>query len=346
MKKYLLLFITVVIVSSSIKAQDYDDHPGQYMDAIEKAHNDMDKQYMAYTSAAAHRRRARKVEKLRKQVLTSIEKAEDYTMNLPYYKSDNSLRQSSIDYIKMCYSIFNEDYDKIVNMEDIAEQSVDEMEAYILLKEKTDEKLHEAGVKLHAATVAFAAKYNVNLIEGGGDELSDKMAVASKLHHYHNKIFIVFFKCNWEDNALTKAINDKKVNDAEQARTALIKYCNEGLAILDTTKGFEGDLALVNSCKNCLKFYKKMAENDVPKVTDFFVKEENFQKLKKNLDGKSSPSKEEVDTFNKAVNDFNVAVNVYNQNNQTMNNGRNEVIADWDKTGTEFYDTHMPHYKK
>lgn len=345
MKKYLFFVITLIVSCVCAKAQDYDDHPGQYMDAIAKAHIDMDKQYMAYTSAAAHGRRARKVEKLRKQVLTTIEKSEDYSINLPYYKSDNSLRQASIDYIKMCYSIFNEDYDKIVNMEDIAEQSIDEMEAYILLKEKTDEKLHEAGVKLHAATVAFAAKYNVNLIEGD-DELSAKMAVASKLHHYHNIIFIVFFKCNWEDNALTKAINDKKLNDAEQARSALIKYCNEGVSLLDTCKGFEGDLALVASCKSCLKFYKKMAENDVPKVTDFFVKEENFQKLKKNLDSKSSPTKEEIDTFNKAVNDFNVAVNTFNQTNQNMNAGRNEVIADWNKTGTEFYDTHMPHYKK
>jgi hypothetical protein len=345
MRKYVLILITLLSVSIVTKAQDYDDHPGQYMDAIAKAHIDMDKQYMAYTSAAAHGRRARKVEKLRKQVLTAIDKSEDYTINLPYYKGDNSLRQASIDYIKMCYSIFNEDYEKIVNMEEIAEQSVDEMEAYILMKEKTDLKLKQAGASLHAATVAFAAKYNVNLVEGN-DELGDKMAVAAKLHHYHNIIFIVFFKCNWEDNALTKAINDKKLNDAEQARTALIKYCNEGLAVLDTCKGFEGDMALVNSCKSSLKFYKKMAETNVPKVTDFFVKEENFQKLKKNLDGKSSPSKDEIDTFNKAVNDFNVAVNVYNQNNQEMNTSRNEMLAEWDKAGTEFYDTHMPHYKK
>lgn len=345
MKNYYLLLITLFIASTITKAQDYENHPVQYMDAINKAHVDMDKKYMAYTSAAAHSSRARKIEKLRNQVVESIEKSEDYTMNLPYYIKDNSLRQSSIDYIKICYSIFNEDYAKIVNMEEIAEQSVDEMEAYILLKEKTDEKLHEAGVKLHAATVAFAAKYNVHLIETN-DELSEKMAVAGNLHHYHNKIYMVFFKCNWENNMLTKAINGKKLNDAEQARTALIKYCNEGMAILDTCKGFEGDMALVNNCKTCLKQYKKMAETDVPKVTEFYVKEENFEKMKKNIEGKSSPSKVEVDAFNKAVNDYNLAVNDYNTTNNAMNTNGNDIVNSWGTTSSEFYDTHMPHYSR
>lgn len=46
-----------------------------------------------------------------------------------------------MEYVNFCYTIFNEDYAKIVDMEEIAEQSFDEMQALLILREKVDEKL-------------------------------------------------------------------------------------------------------------------------------------------------------------------------------------------------------------
>ncbi|MEO8415771.1 MAG: hypothetical protein ABI472_19055, partial [Ginsengibacter sp.] len=58
----------------------------------------------------------------------SIENSRFKTIDLPIYKgNDNSLRQSSIDYLKFCYNVFNDDYAKILNLEDIEEQSLFEI---------------------------------------------------------------------------------------------------------------------------------------------------------------------------------------------------------------------------
>src|ERR1700739_3001187 len=141
--RYLLfsLVTTVLLACTKIStAQDFNN-PGEYMSAINNAHVEMNKKYMAYMSAAAHIHRKRKIEKMRVQTLESIEKSLGMTGELPYYKGDNSLRKSSMDYIKFCYSIFNEEYSKIVNTEEIAEQSYDAMQAFLLLEEKTDEKI-------------------------------------------------------------------------------------------------------------------------------------------------------------------------------------------------------------
>ena len=118
------------------------------MTAMTNAQIEMDQRYMAYISASAHSRRAKKIEKLRTQALESIDNAKYKTIDLPKYKGDNSLRQASMDYIQFCYRIFNEDYTKIVNMEEIAEQSVDQMQAFLLLEEKASEKLQEASENL------------------------------------------------------------------------------------------------------------------------------------------------------------------------------------------------------
>jgi len=48
---------------------------------------------------------------------------------MPPWKGDRSYRNSSVAYLKLVYHVFNEDYGKILNLEEIAEQSYDAMEA-------------------------------------------------------------------------------------------------------------------------------------------------------------------------------------------------------------------------
>jgi len=317
------------------------DDPGKYMTSISNALTIMDKTYMSYVSAAAHSKRAKKIERLRQQTIESITKSKYALTDLPFYQSDNSLRKSAIDYVQMCYNIFNDDYARIVNMEEIAEQSVDEMQAYLLLKEKTNEKLRGASEAMHTAQKDFAAKYNVRLIESES-ELGRKMEIASKVNHYHNDIYLWVFKCNWQEGKLTDAITKKKINDIEQARSALLKYVTDGLAAMDTTKAFEGDVSLKNACKTLLLFYKKECETEVSKMSDFLLKDEEFNKMKKAFESKSNKSKEDVDAYNKAVNELNAASNIFNQTGQRLNNDRNQSFNNWANAENSFMDTHIP----
>ena len=341
----LLALLGFLCLSLATTAQDLDN-PGNYIGAVNKARGDMDTKYMQYISAAAHGRRARKVEKLRQEVLNKITESRYKTTDLPYYKGDKSLRQASIDYIQMCYTVFNEDYNKIINVEELAEQSVDEMQAYLLLQDKVSEKLNEAYGKLDKATREFAAKYNVTLTEDASP-LGAKMEAAGQLNKHINAVFISFFKCNWEDGQMVKAMNDKKVNDMEQARSALLSFAGEGLKGLDTIKPFEGDASLIVACRKALQFYQQAANKDIPKLTDFYVKEEEFDKLKKSYEtkGGSDRTKADVDAYNKAVNDINASVKGFNQTNQKVNTARTQMINEWNEAEKRFADEHMPHYR-
>src|SRR5580698_4107994 len=299
----------MTLFGAAAKAQDSKTpdltNPGGYMTAIGNARGDMDAKYMQYVSYAAHGRRARKAEKLRQEVLDKITDSRYKTTDLPLYKGDNSLRQASIAYIQVTYNVFNEDYKKIVNIEELAEQSVDEMQVYLLLQDKVNERLNEAYNTLNTAMKTFAAKYNVTLTEESSP-LGEKLSTADKLDKHINTVYIAFFKCNWEDNQMVKAMNDKKLNDMEQARSALSSYAVEGLKGLDTVKPFEGDASLIAVCRKALLFYQKAADKDVPKLTDFYVKQEEFDKIKKTFDAKGSGrTQTDVDTYNKAVNDLN-----------------------------------------
>jgi hypothetical protein len=341
----IVLFIALLSISVTTNGQAIEN-PGEYMTAIYKARTDMDQKYMQYLSAAAHGRRARKVEKLRGEVLESINQSKYKTTDLPKYKGDNSLRQGAIDYITLCYQVFNEDYKKIVDMEELAEQSFDGMSAYLLLQEKIGEKLEQASEKVQKVSKEFAAKYNV-LLDETQSALGAKLDAAGKVSDYTNALFLIFFKCNWMDKEMVTAMNNKKVNDVEQSRSSLLKFATEGLQGIDTLKTFNGDPSLANACRDVLKYYKKVAETDVPKLTDFYLKEENFNKTKKSFESKSGSSrtKEDVDAYNKAVNEYNEGINTFNKTNNTMNKERTQQMNAWEGAQKKFQDTHMPYYR-
>lgn len=343
--RHFVLFLVLLISITSTQGQAIEN-PGEYVTAVNNARGGMDAKYMQYLSAAAHGRRARKVEKLRGEVLETINQCKYKATDLPKFKGDNTLRQGVIDYMTLCYRVFNEDYKKIVDMEEVAEQSYDAMSAYLLLQEKVSEKLTEASAQMHKVAMDFAAKYNVQ-IDSSKDALDNKLDVAGKLNDYVNEVFLIFFKCNWQDNLMVTAMNNKKVNDVEQARSSLIRFANEGRKGLDTLKTFNNDPSLANTCREVLKWYKKMAETDVPRLTDFYLKEENFNKVKKSYESKGSGrTQADVDTYNKTVNEFNDGINVFNKTNNTLNKERTQMMNSWENAQKKFQDTHMPYYKK
>ncbi len=345
LNNYIFLILFLFTTPLFTAAQNFEN-AGEYMIAISKAREVMDTKYMQYLSAAAHGRRIRKVENLRMQAVESITQSRYKTIEIPYYKGDNSLRQGSIDYILLLYRIFNEDFSKIVNMEEIAEQSFDEMQAYLLLQEKTNEKLKEAVAYLQKISREFADKYKVNIIDKK-DPLGEKMEMAGKLNNYTDKVFLLFFKCNWQDNRMVKAMDAKKINEVEQSRNALAQYANEGLKALDTLRTYNGDPTLANACRQVLEFYKKMAEKEVTVLTDFYLKEDNFQKIKKNFDAKlpQSRTEQEVNTYNKAVNEMNASINNFNKTNQVLNDSRNQVLKNYQEAEKKFADANMPYYR-
>ncbi len=89
MRKNVHNFVMLLIVCMSIALSSQGqaiENPGEYMTAINNARGGMDAKYMQYLSAAAHGRRARKVEKLRAEVIETINQSKYKTTDLPKYK--------------------------------------------------------------------------------------------------------------------------------------------------------------------------------------------------------------------------------------------------------------------
>jgi hypothetical protein len=81
-----------------------------------------------------------------------------------------------------------------------------------------------------------------------------------------------------------------------------------------------------------------------PMVTDFFLKQEDFAKIKKQFDAKPAGKRtqQDVDQFNNAVNSINTASNNFNTAMNELNKQGNSALNDWNKTYSKYMDEYMP----
>lgn len=294
-------------------------------------------------SAASHGRNMKRIEKKRNELINSIDKVREKINDMPSYNGDKSVRDSAVHYVKILYSLFNEDYAKLVDMEEIAEQSYDMMEAYLLAQQKASEKLKEAAAAYDRSHRAFAKNNNINLIESKS-ELDQKLETVGKVQDYYNQVYLIFFKAYKQEYFFMEALKEKNTNAMEQNRTALLDYANEGLEKLKALKGFNSDKSVETACRKVLEFYKDEAEKDFVVLSDFLLKAENFEKAKTSFET-SSKSKSDVDQYNKAVAEINKASDKYNNTNQQLNGKRNDLVKQYEETVNGFMDTHMPYAK-
>lgn len=229
-------------------------------------------------------------------------------------------------------------------MEEIAEQSYDAMEAYLLMEEKVSEKLQEGNERMKAAQNVFAAKNNIKLINGQS-ELGDMMQEVHDMNLYHHQVYLIFFKPFKQEAYLLEAIEKNNITGIEQNKNSLLKYAQDGLVKMNNLKPFKGDNSIAASCKSMLNFYIKEVNDKMSTISDFFLTKERFATIEKEFAKKSNPTNEEVAAYNKGVNDINKASNAYNQNNQTLNQQRTEALNNWNRAVKTFFDEHTPHYK-
>lgn len=340
--KLVMMLTAFVLVQKVTFAQQKFATAVEYLNFIGEQYEQLTDDQWSYTRAVANDKSARKVENKRQDLLKTNKQAQTKISQLPGFEGNTEYRDSVVSFLELNYNVLNEDYEKIMNMEEIAEQSYDLMEAYLLAQEIAGEKISSASDMLAARHKVFAESYNITLIEDSSKK-SLKLQKASLVYKYYNKIYLIFFKAYKQEAYLMDAVNRGDVNAMEQSKNALLEYSEEGLTKLKEIKAFEGDNSLKEACSQTLNFYKEEASEKSPVIINFFLKMEKFQSIKEAFEGKKEKNRtqEDVDQFNGAVNDYNTATNEYNETNEYLNKTRSKKLDNWNSGSTKFTKRHV-----
>lgn len=336
-----VIFIFFLAVVCQIQAQSYQNAL-EYLQFVDEQQKDIPRRTWRYTKAIAHSRSDRAVENKREQLVKEIEKALDKIKKAPGYEG-NEFKEQVLENLEFTKNLLNNDYEKIIDMKAVSEQSYDAMEAYMKAQELTDEKMEEVQKTYENNYYAFASKHNIEIIESESD-LGKKMAVSNEVFKYYKKMYLIYFKVYVNEIYLMDALNAGDANAIQQNANALSRSAKEGLAILDTISAYNDDKSLIDITRKSFEFFEDEADNKISILVDFLILNEDMQKSQEALENtpKRKRTKEQVDKFNAMVNDFNKAVKTYNRTNSTLNRTRSIVIRDINEANQEFLSRHIP----
>jgi hypothetical protein len=324
-------------------AQEFKS-PVDYLEFMAKESDIISRNTWKYTLAVAHSKSARKIDATRKGLVKSIQNAQKKVESLKNgYNGDIEYRDQMITYLTISENQINQEYDKIIDMQEVAEQSYDYMEAYILARELVNEKINSEVDKLNTNQKLFANKYGIQISESNS-ELSKKMKISNEVFDNQTELYLIFFKGNITDFNLMKATQDKDLSAIQQNAAALQQFAEEGLTKLKTFKSYKNDPSLVNATKKAMEFYQKEAAELAPKITSFLMLNEKMEESNTTMNNKKpkNRTKEEVDAFNKLVNDVNKEIGNYNKLNAKFNTDKSMIVNNWNAASDSFVSKHVP----
>jgi len=330
-----ILYINKTHCQTSQEAADY---MGKILDPLSETKNET----WQYIKAMAHSKGAKRVEKKRQKLLNEIREVRTEINRQHSFNQDDTLKKAIVEYLNLDYTILKEDYGKILDMEAIAEQSYDNMEAYLLAKELASEKLHESFDIVKKAEKDFAAKYNITLIESEEDRMSEKIRKAGDALKYYNTIYLIFFKSHKENSYVIESLQNKDINAFVQHNSTLEKFTEEGIASLDTIKSFKGDIRLKRAAAKYLLYLNQESKTTYNTQKENFMMMDKFDKIAKSFKSKRQKdlTQKDIDEYNKAVNDVNKAINESNNLNDQSFEMRKKLLENWNETTDEFLKNH------
>ena len=316
--------------------------PVDYMTQISSEFKAIQGATWDYTKSVAKNKSARKVDKNRVELIKTISASIEKVKKIGDFKGETYYRDSILSYLVMNKAVVSHDYEKIMNLEEIAEQSYDLMDAYMAAQEAASDKLSEAGEMVDAVEKRFASENNINLIEST-DKISLKLKKASEVFDYYNPVYLIFFKSYKQEAYLSEALSKGDVSGMEQNKSSLASFAQEGLDKLAAIKDYNGDPSLKAACTDMLKFYLDEAEKHYLVLIDFQTTKEAFEKAKTQIDSKkpNERTQADVDNYNAMVKEYNNKTAEYNSTINDLNNRRSKLLNNWNNTSANFTNKHI-----
>lgn len=340
MNKYIITLILITCFEFKASAQAFSSGI-EYLNFLGQQSAKVTEDMWDYTRAISKGKGAKKIANKRLDLVNQLNMAIRNVRSRPAFNKKEYIKAGYISYYQTNLSILNEDYSKIMNLEEIAEKSYDAMEQYIMIQDKAEDRLTEAAAKLQAELQLFANENNITLTEEQ-TKTSKRLKRAGDAFEYYRPIYLIFFKALVQENNFLTAYTLGKVAELEQANSSLLRFSTEGISALGPIADYNGDQKLKEACMKLLQFLKSESEGLFTEMAAFKLKEINFQKLNTTFSKKKKNelSEDEINQFNEAVADYNQSAKSINPIMEKGNKERAKAINAWNDAVEDFLKKH------
>lgn len=342
-KKFLFL-IPLLILSSSMNAQKFR-RAIDYMDFISRQQVLIVKSSWRYTQAVAHSKNDRTIEKKRTILIRSIDRAIMKISKAEGFEGDTEYKNKVLNNLEINKSLLLNEYSDIIDMQEVADQSYDAMEAYILAQELADKKMAEAQKEYEDNFYAYAKEYDIKISEGQS-ELGKKMEISNEVFDYHNDLYLIFFKVYFTEGTLLDGISKKDISAIQQNINALKMALKEGTTDIDSKKLYKKDERIAKATKEVFLIYQDEIDTKIPEIIEYLVLEEDLVKLQNALEktAENSRTQTQKDQYNNKLEQLDVKRETVNKLIEQLFKERSKKLERLDRANSKFLDKHVPKY--
>lgn len=308
----------------------------KYMKEIQSILNDSKKEVFQYLKVIVKGRNIKKVESKREKLIDKIDSEHEKFLKI----EESKLKQSGLQYLSTLKIVLTDDYAKIMDIEEIAEQSYDNMEAYFTMQEKANEKLHEAWDNFDTAFHRYARANDIKIIESEPDKKSQKIRKMSETLKYSNHIYLIYLKCHYQEKYMLQSMAAEDINAMSQNMDAQKTLLKSSIDKVGALKPFDHDSRMIHATKYLFKFYKDEVEKDFVAIQDFFILKSKYNAAKKNHESLKESDRASNLAFEKISQEFSLGIIKYNETVKRVNLERSKQIKDWFDILKEFNTDH------
>jgi hypothetical protein len=244
------------------------------------------------------------------QILTTTDKG---------YKKDNSLKEALWNLnTKVIYFLRND----FLNLKDYQQQSLlsdSEIKVNFNQKENNIKQFFQELKKYDNHKKEFALKYNIVI----------KTTKQKNIFEYNANQNFIFYKLNILDGKLTKAIENKNVQEIIKANESLVTEAYQALKETSILETEFTDQTLNNSSKEFVYFLLKQSDESVQSTLAFLNFYNAFQKVKE-----STALSNDLST----IEQYNAQVREYNQLKNNFNTQQNQLQIKKEQLRKEWFD--------
>jgi len=327
--------------TASYNTQTRTKNALEYLQNVHKKLLPQKKAAYEYVQSVTKSRRARLIERKRQDMIAVIKQNRDYFKTFIPFNNDMVFKDELMKYLDVKYNVMKEDFDKIVDMEQIEAQTIDQEDAHQMALDLAFEKLDTCYAEFERAEDAFFLRYNIK-----EDTLKDKMSLtierANDLIDYYNAIHRIFSKVNKVSRYANEAVRRDDIAALEQHATTLVLFADEAIEKLKQQKPFEGDNELIVAAMNLSEYYKKEGQEILPLNVKYNLSKDLFNEAEKKIKSIKTADQTDADIneYNSAVKEFNKAVRELNKANTTSNKTHKKLLKQWDDLGDTFFKKH------
>ena len=222
------LIVALVIFAGLSGSAQKNQTPENYLSLVTGEFRMIERHSWNYVRAAAKNGKTERTEEKRKKMLAAYQLALSALTGLPAYEGSTALRDSAVLYVTIAMAVMNENYAQLADFEKISDAAYDSMEAYLLAKETSGEKLKTSAAMIRREMNRFTSENGIKT-NARQDHLTRKLARAAEVQRYYNDVYLIFFMNYKQEAAMLAAMAHNDVSGLEQSRDALARISAKGI---------------------------------------------------------------------------------------------------------------------